>query len=179
MQITIERIFPMAAGAKSGGLKGTDGVVYKCLPHQFKFLTEGDTIDVAIKESEFQGKTYYWFDKNWPPKGAAPPVQQPHPPQGNTSLSAPPRPQANGNGMFGGGNQDFRIAHQAILKSMIESKSYEGIDLLDQVDMAGRAAAKLWQWQPAQSAPTPKLRSMSEPTGDLPDDPLPSDKIPF
>lgn len=88
-QITVQTIYPIADGAKSGSLKAADGSIYKFLPWQAKFIHQGETIEVPISESEFNGKVYKWFAKTWPPKDQQNAARQGAAPQLTPSTPAP------------------------------------------------------------------------------------------
>lgn len=118
--ITVEKVFPIAEGAKSGGLKATDGKIYKFLPWQAKFISEGATLDVPITESEFQGKSYFWFAKNWPTKDQQNATHnQSHP---VPELRPAPHPSASC-------NKDILITATALMKSFIETGNFGLTDL--------------------------------------------------
>lgn len=92
MQLTVEKIYPMVEGAKSGGLKATDGNTYKFLPWQLKFIEVGVPLDVPITESVYNGNTYRWFDKKWPSQDRQNAARAQTPQQ----QTATPAPQSGG-----------------------------------------------------------------------------------
>lgn len=124
--LTVEKIFPMAEDAKSGGLKATNGNIYKFLPWQAKFIKEGAELDVPIVESPYNGKTYLWFAKTWPSKDDQNAARTEQPRQ-----SAPP-PAANGHAPASNGYgsaKDVQITAIALMKSYIETGKFGLTDL--------------------------------------------------
>jgi len=66
-QITVEKLFPPQDGAKSGGIRGTDGRVYRVKTASFDRYQVGQTFNVAVKETEFNGKSYFWLPDEFNP----------------------------------------------------------------------------------------------------------------
>lgn len=151
--ITVEKVFPMTADAKSGGLKATDGNIYKFLAWQAKFIRQGETIEVPISESEFNGKIYKWFAKTWPSKDqqqaarqATSPPQQPAPqqpgppnipPTGYVPQTRPATPPpSNGNGQ----TKDAAMFVMGVVGRAMGSGKFDTQD----IPLLARAAAQAW-----------------------------------
>jgi len=138
MQITIQKMWPLEAGRKSGGFKGTDGTNYYCEIPIYHMLSEGMTIDApAEKYVSKAGKTSYIIDKKWHP---APNGQTIPAPYAQGQQTAPPPYVAK---------DDELITRLAILKSLIESGALlQGEQSMDDlVEMAWTTAPKLKVWQ--------------------------------
>lgn len=119
--ILVEKIFPMAEGAKSGSLKAANGNIYKFLPWQAKFIRVGAEMDVPIVESEFNGKNYLWFAKGWPPKDQQNAAH-------NQERSAAPAPAQSAR-LSAPCDKDVLITATALMKSFIETGHFGLTDL--------------------------------------------------
>lgn len=138
-QLTVEKIYPMAEGAKSGGLKATDGKTYKFLPWQAKFINVGETLDVPITESEYNGNTYRWLAKTWPPQG----TQNAARPQPAPAAAAPASaPQATGGGCTDRERQGY-ILTSVLIKILADAQNASGktVDTQDLPLLADAAVA--------------------------------------
>lgn len=138
-QITVQTIYPIAEGAKSGSLKGADGNIYKFLPWQAKFVREGETIEVPISESEFNGKVYKWFAKTWPPKdqqnAARQAAPQPQPAAPSPGHNNPPAPSYSPNG-----TKDAAMFVMGVVGRAMGSGKFDTQD----VKLLALAAAEAW-----------------------------------
>lgn len=135
-QITVQS-FKMNPSGKSGVIKSADGNDYFYKATQHHHLADGMTFDVAVQESEFNGKRNKWIDGKWPPFGGG--SSAPRPAQ-TSSQPTPPRPApapAPANG-----NKDVLIVAQVLLKGFIQTGNLGVTDLpgiLDPVVAVSRA----------------------------------------
>jgi hypothetical protein len=144
MQITIQKMWPLEAGRKSGGFKGTDGTNYYCEIPIYHMLSEGMTIDApAEKYVSKAGKTSYIIDKKWNP------APNGHEPKSGAQYRSDAVPSGCPSPPPYVAKDDELITRLAILKSLIESGALlQGEQSMDDlVEMAWTTAPKLKVWQ--------------------------------
>jgi hypothetical protein len=142
MQITIQKLWPLTPGKANGGFVGTDGKNYKCEAATLGVLQEGMTLDVNVKPSEWQGKTFYWLPRGYmpPSNGAAPPPAQPTPPRpANTA------PTQSSNGDVPEQKKQGYIMVSVMMKLLAEAQTQTGkpIDTQD-LPLLADAAVAVW-----------------------------------
>jgi hypothetical protein len=144
VQITIQKVWPLTPGKANGGFVGTDGKNYKCEAATLGVLHEGMTLDVNVKPSEWQGKTFYWLPRGYmpPSNGAAPPpTTAPAVPTTSGRIAVPPA----SNGYVPEQEKQGYIMVSVMMKLLADAQTQAGkpVDTQD-LPLLADAAVAVW-----------------------------------